>query len=177
MRFMWLILSFDIKSQYLCQIGGNKGVIWIPAKFLSRNVSEIYNILQHICDSVHTVDSEEGLVCASFLPSCLKTHHIQMTSEGICSKYYCILSACWTISGTPTPHHTSWPFIFSILCWIKVTTVLASLHWFCFLWWKMLTESSIYKYFNVDIKACKGDVITLDCWETFFFSPQIRPID
>lgn len=37
-----------------------------------------------------------------------------------------------------------------------------------FLSWQMLTESSIYKYFNVVVKACKGQVITLDVLEAIF---------
>lgn len=61
----------------------------------------------------------------------------------------------------PFPHHGSWPFIFSIPCEVKVTTVLASLHWFCCMMGKC---SQSVRHINMSTllsKANKGQVIML----------------
>lgn len=98
------------------------------------------NILQSSAPQIQEQqkDTEQRLNHVSFLPRCLDTLHIQMTSEGssvgICLidiTVFCLCLLCARLQYHLPPTMQADLSYFSIPCRVKVSTVLASLHWFC----------------------------------------------
>lgn len=84
---------------------------------------------------------KHGNSCVSGV-SCLYTCQIQMTPEGSTRMHvmditvFCQHSPCVPLKILPPPAiPPQFPFIFSVPCWRKVTSVLPSLCWFrCMMW-------------------------------------------